>query len=151
MSAAVHAARGRRYPVNAIEFARRLYDDGKTIAEVRAALARHGYYPSHKSVVHWCEPEVREAFNLRRNHKLWPRDQRRRRETEWQVKRERMERLREAGLTFSAIAKVINLDFGLELDAEQARGILRGRIGSQATRLLLSGEKLSRGRIVRSR
>lgn len=148
MSAAVetHAAKGRRYPVKVVEFARRLHEDGRSITDIQLALGRLGHRPARSTVMFWVDPDYREIHNLRTRLRAYPHGRQRQQRKAWWMKRQRMEELRSAGLSFTAVANVMNLDFGLALNHEQARGILNGTLADASTRALLEGKRIRRGR-----
>lgn len=132
------SSKGRKYPANVSEFARRLYESGLSLTQVQLALARQGYRPARSTVTYWCDPEAYEAHNLRNKRRLYPHGRTRTRTLPWQVKQRRMMALREAGLSFTAICKVMALDFGLSIDHEQVRRIINGTVSVSTTRRLLS-------------
>lgn len=116
-------SRTTRYPAKCHIFARRLWDDGRTIPEIREALAKVGYHPTRDAVVRWVDPERHEAYKARQ--RLNNAAAGVKVKSAWWAKRRRMRQLREAGLSYSAIAKVMNLDYGTDLDAERARYLLK--------------------------
>lgn len=133
---------GRRYPANVSEFARRLREDGRSYDEVIHALVRRGYRPSKSTVIYWCDPTFRERHNLKQKRRLYPSGKAnnvRAADTAWWAKLRRMRKLREAGLSFTAVAAVMNLDFDLELDTEAARAILSDRLKKSTIRKRLEG------------
>lgn len=116
------------YPVKVQEFARRLYEDGGwRICEIRGALAKRGYFPSQSTVSRWCSPELAEADRIKKRQALYPHLKGRKVTLPWEVKLQRMHELRNAGLSFHAVAKVMKLDYGIELDRHQSEAILKGR------------------------
>jgi hypothetical protein len=126
---------GLRYPANVSEFARRLYEEGRTVPEVRAALARRGLNPTRSTVLYWCRPDAREAHNFRNRHRRYPAGRQRQQEMVWWAKYKRLRELRDAGLSYSAIAKLATLDFGADLSADQARYMLQNN-GATAPKVL---------------
>lgn len=115
--------RGRiEYPARASEFARRLAENGLSVVEIRDALARYGFHPTLTTIRYWCDPDRKLARNLRRRSRLG----RSQAEPAWWAKRRRMRELRDLGVSFDAIRRIINHDLELELTTEQVRGILNG-------------------------
>lgn len=112
----------KRYPARCHEFARRLHQErGYTIPEVIEALAKRGIRPSRSTVIYWCDPDRREAHNLKQKRNRYPSLKRRPLHRSWWVKARRAEQLRAAGLSLPAVAAVLKLDFDLDLTAEQLR------------------------------
>jgi hypothetical protein len=89
-----------------------------TAEQVRAYLAEHSVLISETTVKRWGDPAYYEARRVR------DRDTARRRRQTLRAY-ERMVTLRERGLTFNAIAIVLSVDLGVEVDAEQVRYSLR--------------------------
>lgn len=115
-------AKGKRYPARYHEYARRLYQDGGyTVPEVIEKLAERGVTPARSTVIGWCRPEVRDAHNLKQKRRLYPSGRRKQRQLSWWAKARRARDLRDVGISYSAIAKVLALDFSLDLTAEQVR------------------------------
>lgn len=125
-----------RYPARCHEFARRLYEDGRTIDEILALLARYGHHPAKSTVVYWCKPEAKRRHALKQRQRLYP-AKRQPRGAIWWAKYRRMRELREAGLSHASIAKVIRLDYGDELTGEQIRHLL-DRGGPNSAKRVLS-------------
>lgn len=141
-----------RYPVRAIEFARRLYEEqGKTISEVREALRKRGFTPAKTTVIHWCIPEVRDSHNAKSRTGIYPscrgRGPRTRRKPAWMAIREQMRHWRSLSLPFTAVASLTNDAFNLELSAEHTRGILNDTLHPTTIKKLLSGQPTGRGRV----
>lgn len=145
------SATATRYPVRVVEFARRLYETGKTISEVREALRKRGYTPAKMTVIHWCIPELRDSHNAKKRYGVYAscrgRGPRTRRKPAWMAIRERLRHLRSLGLTFTAITALANDDYGLSLTVEQTRAILNDTLHPVSVRKLLSGQEIGRGRV----
>lgn len=56
----------------------------------------------------------------------------------WRARHRRMQKLRRAGLSFTAISKVLLLDEDFALDAERIRHILKGEVSERTMRRNLS-------------
>ena len=138
------------YPVNVVTFARRLHkENGYRIFEIRGALAKRGYFPTHNTILRWVDPAWAQLRND--DHKLYLRRIRgsdgtgRERATLTTFRRRRLHKLRELGLSYADIAKVMNLDFdGLTLNREQVRYLLTSDPETKTVRKhLLRGEALA--------
>lgn len=126
------------YPPRITEFARRLYADGegRTINEIRAALAKRGYHPGRDTVLYWVDEDFREALLMGQRHR------RRRggphrppRRKAWHRRWERMEELRNLGLCYRSIAALMSHDFeDLDLSADQVRYMLKGDVDARTMR-----------------
>jgi hypothetical protein len=133
------AGTGTRYPANVTEFARRLYqDEGYRLVQVIEALGRRGITPARSTVLYWCDPDARTAHNVQNRTRMYPHGRQRRREASWSVKLRRMRELRGLGLSFDAVRRVANHEFGTELDADAARRILTGRVSQRTIERLLA-------------
>lgn len=121
-----------RYPHAAREFARRMGEANFCPTEIQAALAKRGIRPTLTTVTRWADPDYRDAENerMRRGRQI-------RRMSTPRLRLNRMQELRDVGLSFDAIRRVVNHDLGLELTTEQVRGILNG--ATKNVRELLGG------------
>lgn len=127
----------KTYPPRIQEFARRLYADGegRSINEIREALKRRGYTPKRETILYWVDEEFKAA-HLHRQRKYRPPGPARRKG--WQLRLERMEELkRDAALSASATARVMKLDFGVDLSRHQVETILAGRCQPKTARRVL--------------
>lgn len=129
----------RRYPARVVKFARQLAERGYRPCEIREALSRYGHLPSYHVIALWIDDGYAEAEKLRRRRKP------RKRRHGWEVMRARMRELRGAGVSYSNIAKVIRLDFGLDLSEDVVRAVVKGTISEPAARAHLTGERVGRG------
>jgi len=131
-------ARGDMYPAKVTEFARRLYADGegKSIDEIRQALAKRGYSPGRSTIRYWVDEEFREE-KLHRQRTYRPHGPAQKRA--WRLRLERMQELREkVGLSFTSIAALMSHDFDdLELTEHQVRSIFNGTVSQKTVRRLL--------------
>lgn len=132
---------GNEYPMRVVEFARRCAEFNYSVNQIQIALAKQGHRPSWSTIKCWVDPEYAEERNIKRRRGGPGRSAKR----VWRRRRERLEQLRGAGLSFGAIARVINLDYGLTLTAENVRGILTNRLVPPNQRALLEGRRISRG------
>lgn len=110
---------GNRYPAVYMIRAREMFRAGWTHADIARHLGREfGREPSKHIVGMWVNPSL-----YRR--KLNAQTARRRRQApvpRWAlVRMRRMAALRDEGLTYSAVALVMRLDFGVELSPETVR------------------------------
>jgi hypothetical protein len=141
MSTGTRERCGTRYPVKVMRFAQRMDEEGKTNAEIRAGLARLGYWPSRDTVVRWVDPEHAEYTRVRQRRGRRPHISRRR---AWRYRLDRLRALRELELSYTALAKLMNFDFGLELTEHQVRSILREWVGERTVQRCLTPEGVRR-------
>lgn len=139
--------RPRQYPAAIVEFARRLHAAGKPVPEVYAAVLRQGYSPSVSTVRLWVDEDLREAHlsKKRRRQPVYRSATLERRVPLWEARRRRIVSLREAGLSYNAIALLANHDWALHLDDERVRRIVQGRASEATARAQLEGRPTGRG------
>lgn len=132
------------YPANVREFARRLHErQGLTAHAICKRLAARGFTPDYNTVRCWIDDDYaearRESTRLAMRRRSGRSHGRGRRRLElWAARWERMQELRGLRLSYRAIAAVMSNDFeGVELDAEQVRSMLRGRVAESRKRELL--------------
>lgn len=135
------AIKRRTYPMNVVTFARRLHEhNGMKAHQIRNALIQRGWSPSHNTVLRWIDEDYadawREARRIEKRRKRGGLTGKPRRSA-WGVRLARMEELRDAGLSYEAIAKLAELDFGLTLSRSQIEGILKGKVSGRTIRRLL--------------
>jgi hypothetical protein len=122
-----------RYEANVREYARRLAaQNGWTAYRIRRALiGRIDPLPSEATIRNWIDPDRYEE-QLRRERKFRPSGVSAKRG--WQLRLERMRELREgAELSASATARVMCLDYGLDLNRWQVEDLLNGRVKKHQT------------------
>lgn len=137
--------RTTRYPARAQTFARSLYEQGRTLTEIQAALSRYGHFPDYVTVKRWVDPEwrrERDSVTARRRS-----IKRGRRPENASLRHARLLELRSLGLSANAVARVMNHDYGLKLTSEHVRGICGETISKPSLRRLLRGQPPSRGRV----
>lgn len=136
---------GVGYPQNVVTYARRLHEEnGWGAHQIRKSLQTMGYDPAHTTVLAWIDPDY--AAGRRERCKL---ERRRRRGTYGKWKRlnpselrlSRMRELRDAGVSYAAIAKVVLLDFELALTGGQVERVLKGEIKNLRRLLYPEGAK----------
>ena len=110
--------RQRRHSTKTIALARRMYGNGDawTPVQIRMYLAGNGIDVALYTIRCWVVPGELEE-QRRRNRESYHR----RRNNTVVGLLDRMLELRSAGLSFAAIAKVIGLDYGVRMNADQAR------------------------------
>lgn len=108
----------RRHTMATVTLARTMYGDGEgwTPTEIMRYLHEQGIDVSMQTVRRWVIPGEDE----RRKAEAAARRARKRRNANGPLL-ERMRELRGAGLTFTAVAKVIDLDYGVTITTEQCR------------------------------
>ena len=116
--------RGRRHTVAAVTRARQLASaECWSLREIAEILTSEGYTesPPHAATIRiWTKPDVarrnaeqKQAFNQKASE---------------QARLERMQRYRNAGVSYAAIARVLNVDFGAGLTEDQVRyALVTGR------------------------
>jgi hypothetical protein len=133
--------RTKAYPMNVVTFARRLHEqNGWEAGRIRKALIARGHSPSHNTVLCWIDEDY--ADMRRERNKLEHRRRRgglrsKPRHTPWGCRLTRMEELRAAGLSYGAVAKVMELDFEVTLTRDQSERILKGMVSGRTIRRLL--------------
>lgn len=122
--------RSRRYPANIMNLAQRMYANGEgwTPTQIRRYFRDHGMtpVPSRTTIELWVKPEAAEEYRRQRSNRNRITDQS---VTEQptdspKTRIRRMRALREAGLTYTGIAAVMNLDYGISITSETARYLL---------------------------
>lgn len=113
--------RGRRHSMRTVRLARQMYGNGDawTPKQIQRYLAGEGIDVALYTVRTWVVPGEAEIAR-RRNLESYYRRQRGGRASKTPMLT-RMLELRDAGLSFSAIAKVMRLDHGLDMSTEMAR------------------------------
>jgi hypothetical protein len=123
------------YPPRVIEFARRLHERGADVGRIRVALQKRGHCPSRNTVKRWVDPDFAEA--TRRGKRRGGRPGPHPRKT-WRRRLERMQELRDLGVSYPSIAAVMSNDFeGVELDGRQVRSIFQGDVNEANIQRLL--------------
>lgn len=122
------APTARRYPPKVMRYARELWERGRSIEEIRQRVAPYaGATPSWAAVRRWVDDDYAEAIRLK--NRLRMRKGTQHCETASEVVAKRVMALRQAGLSFTSIAAVLRLDFGIEVTSEQVRWAVRDRDG----------------------
>lgn len=131
----------RRYSPRLVEFVRRLGEHGYRTCEAEAAVAKLGVAPrpSRDTIKRWLDPDREEAMRMARRKGNLP-GPRPRVAWTWQRRLERMRTLRELGLSFTALAAVMNHDYGLELTESKVRGIFNDIVSEKTVRKLMGAK-----------
>lgn len=129
----VQTNRAVRYPMNVIYFARTLAANGRSVDEVLDELAKHGHHPSRRTVRYWLDERLTERRRVYEAGRDLP--MRRARE-----RLRRIHTLRGIGLSQSSIAKLLNHEYGLDLNADAVRRLLAGDVGPRGLRNQLGGK-----------
>ena len=113
---------GRRHPMKLIRFARELYENGRSVDEIRHACAKYGPMPARSTVQTWVSEERRER-RLMQQRLRWRTANPNMSEPDRaiDVVSRRMRQLREAGLPYTHISSVLELDFGVRIHHERIR------------------------------
>lgn len=129
--------RGRRHSMKTVQLARRMYADGAwSIQQIRDYFDRKGLRISENTIRYWVIPGLAEAQrrdNLARYHARRAALAAATAPAEPPVPEsdtpvlDRMLELREARLSFTAIAAVVGVDYGIRLTTEQARYYVQSR------------------------
>jgi hypothetical protein len=132
------------YTANVREFARRLHEqNGWGVAEIRAALSKHGHLPAHNTVLCWIDDDYceerreRGRIEMRRRNGSGPGKLRQRRVNPWDSRLDRMRDLRGIGLSFRAIAALMSHDFGVDLTANRVEYLLKEKPKTRTVKRLL--------------
>lgn len=117
--------RGTRHTMPTIREVQRLAGQGHNPTQIQALLKANGTHVSRDAICRWTIPGYAEERDASRT--------RRKREARGDIRAlgpttgaryARMRQLRSAGLTFTAIAVVMNLDYDLEVSSETVRYLL---------------------------
>lgn len=140
--------RTRRYPLRLIAFVGKLGEQGYRTSQALALLGKMGVdpLPARETVKRWLDPDFAEADRMRQRKGLLPGPQPQRKWT-WQRKLQRLHQLSGLGISYEAVARVMNHDYGLTLTCDQVRRIENGTTSSDdSLRALMEGRRLRRGR-----
>lgn len=134
----------RRYSMNVVRFARRVYESNGSIEQTRSALLLQGYSPSFKTVARWVDEGYLQRDRERRRRPGRPGPGPRRRA--WHDRLARAHELRSIGVSYRSVAAIMNHDFpDLQLTDEQVRYALQGRTRPESIRDLMEGRTLRKG------
>lgn len=139
--------RRRRYPPKLIEFVRRLGEQGYRTVEAEAAVRKLGTdpMPTRETIHRWLDPDYWEAHRMKQRKGSLPGPRPTHSHT-WQRKLERLRELRSIGLTYKAVALVMNHDYGLILTEDSARAVCTERFPDDSLKEVMEGRVLRRGR-----
>lgn len=120
--------RKRKHSMATVRLARKLYGDGDawTPSQIRDYLAEQGIRVHRNTVALWVVPGLDEHHRRQNNDSY-----RRRRAGQPRLKRsetpllDRMLEMRAAGLSFTAVANMMRLDYGLDMTTDTARYYVR--------------------------
>jgi hypothetical protein len=112
-----------RHTTGTMLLARTMYGDGDAWSptEIVRYLAEQGVIVDRVTVLRWVDP----GFAERRRREQRDAAKRRRARVAPTLVLDRMRELRSAGLSFSGIAVVVRLDWGVDLSGDQVRYYLR--------------------------
>lgn len=122
--------RGRRHPMSVVTEARRLHAAGWNDVQIVNLLAREGVTVTKATVGRWVKPKREQTWRAECERFGAVRAAERggkplgRRDARPEYKLARMQALRELGVSFNSIAKVMGFDFGDELTEDQVRHAL---------------------------
>lgn len=112
-----------RHKPETIELARRLFEDGYTIQDIRRVFAKSGINLAWHVVKRWVDADYREHTNRLQRHKNGRRRGDRR--TGGEYTRQKARELRARGLTFEAISVVLDIYHDRQISPESVRHIFR--------------------------
>lgn len=127
---------GMGHSTAVVSRARELADAGWNAADIARRIPNEfpAVTPAATTVRRWIDADYAERQRMREQTggvqtRRWG----------WRRRLARIRQLREADVAFDAIAKLIRLDFGLDLSKLQLERIARGECTEFATRRLLGG------------
>jgi hypothetical protein len=125
---------GMGHPIAVVNRARKLADAGWNAAQIARRIPTEfpGIEPAQTTVRRWVDPEYAERQKTR--HRVGGSKARK---WGWRRRLDRARDLRSAGLTYSAIAAVMRLDFGLDLSEQQVERLVNERITERGARAVL--------------
>lgn len=131
---------GRSYPTSTMTRARELHEAGWLCGQIADILdSEIGAKPSEVTIRRWVDPDYAEAQRASQRT-----GGERTRKWGWRLRLRRALDLRSAGLSYSAIAKLFALDFGLSLSVSQVEAIVKGDCEDRTVKRLLSAEGAGR-------
>jgi hypothetical protein len=104
-------------------YVQRLYDEGFSLEHIQKKLTQFGYALREDTLRTLVDPSYERLMRLQREAAE--------RRAVWEEKLARMRELREAGLPYSAVGKVMRLDYGLILDDDSVRRMLQGVVSNR--------------------
>jgi hypothetical protein len=131
---------GMGHSIAVVNRAKELAEAGWTVAEITRRLPDEfmGIEPAETTVRRWVDADYAER--QRQSDRTGGVQTRR---WGWHRRLARIRELREAGIGFDAITKLLHLDFDLPLDCQQVERIHRGEFSAETTRRYLGGDRAS--------
>lgn len=125
----------RSYPMPVVTRAREHSEAGWKPGKIALLLKKEfGLTISVVTVRRWVDPDYADRQRRSQDQSEW------KNRWGWKRRLRRIRELRDAEITFDAIAKLLRLDFDLDLSKTQVERLARGELSSEATRRLLGGE-----------
>jgi hypothetical protein len=126
----------RGYPMPVITRARELGAAGWRAAKIRQLLATE--FPDHSPTLTTVSRWIDEDYAERQRECCRQGDATMAHRWGWRRRVQRIRELREVGLKFPDVARVLRLDFGLDLSVTQVEKLARSEISESAARRLLN-------------